>query len=405
MTVRVYQVTGQVLYTLFDGTAGVAESEMALSQEVSFQTLPSGIIFFDAGLALEQEVDVFGLITMPPEDTEMALTQTVVASYPKRPTTLDKFGLEQEVDWRYGTRNISVEHVMGLTQDLRLSVPISVETVMGLTNEASRHTLPVDEELNLQSEVDWGYGKDAITELGLVEILEFDQILNKSGDANMGLEQAVAWFMESPCIRKQFQSFHGSGGVAPAQPKLNYTNTFLIQSIDDGTIVELRNPEMDNRRRYAFNRVNRTFFDGTPDIYSDDSWITEQTQIYTIIALKRDDLDTLFTFLLDNLGREVLVKDWKGVTWIVIITNPGEVYTEDGEGRWTIEFEVVGEPIDGEFVVNQMRLDDDLSRAGSIYTRLAESADGLTQHSFPQPLPIDSGMGMVGAASFTVETP
>jgi hypothetical protein len=403
MTIRSYETRGQVLYTLATGTPASASNAMGLLQEVQLDHQFGGAIAMDAGLALEQDVDVFGY-EYPA--SEMGLTQTVTYHNTTVAPVMQAtgFNLQSEATFKYGVRNLSVESVMGLTQSANTTKEYSVTTVMGLTQEAFRSYTPSN-DLALTNIVEWGYGFDAESILGLVETLEFDQVLNKSMTESLDLEQAVAWFIENPCARYQFKQFHGTGGVAPQDQKLNYTNTFLIQSLDDGQVVELRNPETDNRRRYAFNRVNRRFLDGTPDVYSDDNWVTEQTQIYTIVALKRADLDTLFTFLLDNLGREVLVKDWKGVTWIVIITNPGEVYTEDGEGRWTIEFEVVGESVDGEYLVEHMGLDSDLSRAGSIYTRQTASTDGLTTRVLREPFPIDAGMALSGAASFTIVGP
>jgi hypothetical protein len=66
------------------------------------------------------------------------------------------------------------------------------------------------------------------------------------------------------------------------------------------------------------------------------------------------------------------------VTWNVVITDPGQLYAEDQEGYWTVDFEVVGEALDGEFVPQELALTHEVSRAGSIWTRSVEDTVVLT---------------------------
>jgi hypothetical protein len=98
------------------------------------------------------------------------------------------------------------------------------------------------------------------------------------------------------------------------------------------------------------------------------------------VGQKRADLESLYTFLQDNLGREIIIKDWKGVTWVVVVTNPGDLYTEDSEGYWTLNFEVEGSAFDGEWFFSFLNLDETLSRAGSIYNRSASHGTVVTDN-------------------------
>lgn len=312
-------------------------------------------------------------------------------------------GLSDEVQFGYLVRNFSLEDDLGLSDAVGLAIDRAIADDLGLTDYAS--WTDIRQDLGLTDSAEWGYGFDAENDLGLTDVADFDQILNKSITQGPVVEQAVAWYIEDRCARLQFKQFHGEGGVEPADQKLNYTNTFHIRSLDDGTILTLRNPETDDRRRTAFNRVNRSFFDGTADIFTDDNWVTEDTWIYTLVAVKRADLDSLQTFLQDNLGREVLIKDWRGVTHRVIITNPGEVYTEDAEGYWTIDFEVVGDELEGEFVFDVDPLSDDVSRAGSIYGRSGTDSNILTDRLFRNDIAAENTLSMTDEATFTIETP
>ena len=376
MTIRSYQYLVQALVTPSSGPtiSRSVSSALNLQQTANFTTLPFDGVVVESVLNLQQTVHVFGWESV---ETDLNLSSVATVVIPIKPIVQTVVNLVSEATFRINPIHKSATSELNLVQTVSRAQEFTVTTALNLSSVAFRSFTP-ESVLSIVGVAEWGYGVDASTELGLVTLAEVDKILNQSVTHADIISQAVTYYIESTCAAKQFNSFHGEGGVAPKDQPLNYTNIFHIVSLDDGEIVTLRNPETDDTRRYAFNRVNRSFFDGTPDIFSDDSWITEQTQLYTIIALKRDDIETLHTFLLNNLGREVLIKDWRGVSWIVIITNPGEVYTEDSEGRWTLDFEVVGEAVDGEFVVEHLNLTEALSRAGSIYTRDASSSGIVT---------------------------
>lgn len=337
-------------------------------QFVYFLLTPGGVSFVEDTLDLSQEVSVFGY-EYP--ESDLSLSQSVSYTGPINKDPFHSGVVSDSVEFGYLVRTFDIEDGLGLDQTASVTYTFSVTDSNVVTDEAFRSSV-VDHEISFTETVSWGYGYDAESELDLSQAVADDLILNQVIVDNEVVNQAMTYFLESRCNRYNFNSFHGEGGTAPADKPLTYKNQFLVQSLDDGTIVQLRNPEMDDRRRYAYDRVNRRFYDNTLDLYADDSWVTQQRQLYTIVATKRDDLDTLWTFLQDNLGREVLVKDWKGQTWIVVILNPGEIYSEDQDGYWTIDFEVEGERWPGEYVVDFLELDETLSRAGSIWTRSAE---------------------------------
>lgn len=319
--------------------------------------------------------------------------------------------VQGEVAYIFGLKAVyEVEHELGLSSVANLVIPLAVTSPLGLTQEA--YVSQVVEHANIVTDlVDWGYGYDAEHTIAFVELAEVDAILNQTLTHAGVVSQACAYYIENVCSDKLRGDFHGEGGVAPTPQILEYDSSFLIQSkIDPTNIINLRNPETDNRRRYNFQRVNRNLLDGSVDIFRDPTWVTEQVQIYTIVATKRADLDLLLTFLTDNLGYDVLIKDWKGVTWDVIITNPGEVYTEDGEAYWTVDFEVTGVPTNGEWTAHNLSLSEVLSRSGSIWTRIATDDLGLTTtqvYGFfvPAGYTVSNGNVVTDSVDFVVEVP
>jgi hypothetical protein len=375
-----------------------ATTELGLTQDAAWLSFPGGVSVVTQDLNLTQLADWEGNQRVV---TELGLTQVADAQYPIVLEAIQSLALISTATGRIGVINKSPTTNLNLSSTANVAIDANPVTNLNLEQRAS--FTDIFQDIGLTQTAEWGYGYDAFNDLGLVQLASRILGLGRGAVHDIGLEQAVAYFIESPCSKKQFESWHGLGGVAPADKKLNYTNEFTLVSLDDGTLITLRNPETDDRRRYAFDRVNRSFFDGTADVFAADDWVTEETQIYTIIATKKVDVEQVFQFLQDNLGREVLIKDWKGVSWIVIITNPGELYTEDGEGVWTIDFEVVGESVEGEYVVQRLDLTMDPSRAGSIYGRLGLSTDILSSRAFPQPLPLETPLGITNTATFTIE--
>ena len=337
--------------------------------------------------------------------------------YPRVESTLDldssalpQFPISRSREEPLGlisTASVSQEFAVLAESDLSLtsvaakSFVVAATTVISFTQDTYRSFPAVNDNVVTQVAV-FGFGYDALTLLSLTTLATKKVSLNRGAATQNVVTQSSTYFIESKCNKKRQLSFDGTGAVPAASAKLNYRSDFVMVSLDDGEKLVLRNPETDDRRRYAFNRVNRSFYDGTADVYSDPSWVTEQTQIYTIIANKRESLESLFAFTQGNLGREILIKDWRGVAWIVILTNPGDLYTEDGEGYWTVNFEVVGEAVDGEYVVDHLGITDGVSRAGSEWSRSGNDTEVVTHRSFRQPYPLESAITFAAPATFTI---
>jgi len=258
--------------------------------------------------------------------------------------------------------------------------------------------------LGLTDSAEWGFGYDASNAFGFTVSTTVNKVLNPEISHALGLNQAVTYYVESSCARKTHNMFHGLGGTAPSAKKPQYKNTLFLQSFATGEVLQLRNPESDNTRRIAFNRVNRTYFDGSSDIFSGVGDAVEESQLYTITAVKRTDLDFLMDFLSNELGREILLKDWRGVSWRVVVTNPGEVYTEDNEGYWTLNFDVEGVALDGEYAIQQLGLSQELGRNGSIWTRqgVETFVTDTVNVNFNRPRQVSSGSILLDSASFTI---
>lgn len=428
MTIRTYQYQVQALVQvqslnktvntnlnlLSEGEDGVRRfasntlgpNANGLIQNWLWETQVSGAYIPTSELELVSEADAIHF-KGPSNDLGLVSEVDLDILATKTPTSQLELSMTSTASFTYGVRNFSIDETLTLSGAANRIYEPEINQFIYWQQEACR-LFTGESDLNLVGEA-FRFNLSVSSDLDLTDSL----LLNKSltqviVDADV-VQQAVAWYVEKPCNRLNFMQMHGEGGVEHESKRLQYDSTFLLQSIDDGTIVQLRNPETDDRQRYAFNRINRNFFDGTPDIFVDDNWATEQSQTYTIVANKREQLEELFVFLQDNLGREVLLKDWKGTTWVVIITNPGTLYTEDAEGYWTLDFDVEGEAFDGEWIFTRMELTDDNSRAGSIFNRVGSDTLATVQQ-VGREYPVDgdyddpdSPLSFTTDASFVIE--
>lgn len=399
------ELADEATYTTIGALDRFVEDEILFFEEVLYDFIPSGISFVEDELGLLETVKVFGM-----EDVSdvLVLTDEAVFQGPRNRDVSQPSNVSQSALYVFGVRWLpyEVEDDLDLSSEVGLVREFGISQSLGLTDEAYVSYVVAD-ALGLVSSVEWGKGKDVEQDLDLSDLAEVDKILSQNVSHTGVVSQSCTYFVESPCATKQRNSFHGEGGVVPADARIVYDSQFLLQSLTDpASVIIMRNPETDDRRRSAFERVNRDLYDGTREVFADDSWVTEQIQIYTIIATKRETLDALFDFLLENLGLEIMIKDWKGTTWRSIVVNPGEIYTEDAEGYWTIDFEVMGEALAGEYVFDVLSLDEELSRAGSIWTRLAsDSLDLVERVNLEYPVALEDAMVMSSESTYLIETP
>ena len=293
-------------------------SVLALTSEVTLSGLIQGEQHV---LALTSEATNFLLDTQTPSST-LALTQeaTVV------------FGVPHAAPWGVG----GVSQTLSLTGGITNVADRVATTTMSLTQEAIA-SYGLDSVLAFTQTVSAGIGEDIEQDLGI------SQVVGRGGSewlrsitSNAGFTSAGnGWNGNDACFRR----FGSSGGPSSAGKLTLFSKDGLYSII-------LRNPEIDNTRRVAFDRVLRETRGGNLTVYRDQSWNVVQTLLFTIVALKRSTLDDLQTFFLNTLGQEINLVDWLGEEWSGVVTKPDETATEDRNGWWTIAFEFEGSKLD-----------------------------------------------------------
>jgi len=107
--------------------------------------------------------------------------------------------------------------------------------------------------------------------------------------------------------------------------------------------LELRPPELGNKDRLSFDRINRESRGGTLTVYADTIWPKVQTLALSFSALTRTQALALVQFMRDYLGLEIKLSDWEQRVWKGIITMPNEPVVQDGKDSFSASFEFEGE--------------------------------------------------------------
>lgn len=278
-----------------------------------------------------------------------------------------------------GPRYVTVSDPITFSQNAlaQFDVPVTVIQNLGITDlaqDVQKH------ELNLTQSVFGFLNADPHFKqaLGLIQTVQnnLEYVISLT-DPNVVADAVAFWIDDgTSCPKNQYNDF-GTLGEIPftvaSGAKLAFKS---IAGNED--IVFLRNPELDDRDRLGYTRVNRESRGGELQVYRDPVWPQVNTVQGTIIGLKKTDVDDLLQFFEDHLGEEISMNDWHGRYWRGIILNPGEAMVEDTRNRWTVAFEFEGIEMPGPDVFQQIGINDTMVHNVD-YTRSLTDNLGLQQ--------------------------
>lgn len=334
----------------YKGSQEQVEEDLILASEIIWFNVEDDREVPESVLNLTQTVELSGLIRGISNELEFVSTATafllgenIVSSTLNLTQQVEVvFGVPHSAPW--GVANI--EHVLELEQDWSREAPINASNTLSFTQEAIV-SYGFESVLNLTQTVSGGIGYGIEHELGLSHTLSSaGSIWNRSASHTIPFTSSGNGFNgNDKCFRRVGEA---SG---PTQ-----TGDLTLYSKDGLYSVTLRNPEIDNIRRTAFDRVVRETRGGNLIVYRDPNWNVVQTLLFTIVALKRSTLDSLQTFFLNTLGQEIALVDWLGEEWSGVVTRPDETVTEDRDGYWTFAFEFEGTKVDSDGVYQNLNL-------------------------------------------------
>jgi len=235
-----------------------------------------------------------------------------------------------------------------------------VESItQNLILEQSIDPFGVANTLNLTQTVLVGKGHVVTQTLNITDEMEMTGLWIRNVEQDLGIGHAMTWLEDTKCARKQYTPFQGENTIssvtAPREtlqdPQGSTTDRLSLYQPVTGvhtSEVILRAPELDNRDRNSYTRVNTETRGGRLIVYADPNWPKVRTLAITITGLTESQVDDLHTFLQATIGQLIGLTDWEGNLWSGFITNPNEVATQEGKQNWTVTLEMEGEKLEVE---------------------------------------------------------
>lgn len=222
--------------------------------------------------------------------------------------------------------------------------------------------------MTLVQSLDWGKTKGIpIQLLNLVQTIALRGNWTRSAIDTLGVGHAFTYYIEDPCNKKDYTVFKGESTVT-GQPTPPDDDLPTTQPVDEDTrflllypalgeatdIVELRAPNLDNRERQTFTRINRETRGGRLVVFSDPTWPSVNSLVLSFTGLTKTEVEDVQDFMVGHIGKEVGLIDWEGHLWRGLITTPDERAIQEGKngpcggGRFTISFEFEGTLVEDE---------------------------------------------------------
>lgn len=360
------------------------ESELELEQNVVYLNVVGDRQVPENTLNFVQTVET-GLFQYLEDD--LNLTQDVVKIGPINISLTQHLGIRDAVTFCFGApwAAIEIEHDLNLTGgNARRGVDLSVSDTLSLTDIGVKVD-PAESDLNFQQFVSVGKSSILNSVMLLTDVVQTENEFIRALSDTDFLEDATAYFIDNPCVTKVYNQFEGSGSAdgIPEEP-LTFDAEFMLETLSGPKEkLYLRSPETDDRHRIGYTRINRETRGGELSIYQDSNWPSVDTLLFTIVALSDgkgdcpDKINDLLDFFQTNLGIEIMLHDWEGISWRGIITTPNEVAVEDRDGWWTMTFEFEGIQLDGSQGDQRVTFSDSLL-VNAIWGRSLSDDLGLT---------------------------
>lgn len=313
-------------------------------------------ILFDNAMNMSSEVVTSGLLQAI--STTLSMQQTLNVQVPIYQYMVSPMHILSDVGPPAQERNLALESEMVLTDGAGRGYDIDATTSMSVSQDIDRRATP-ESTVNLVQTVDYGKTRGLeVSALGLDQTILLTGAWSRPITQTLGVGHVLTYYISDPCNAKAYTPYIGENTTsdAPTPPSDSLPFTvglpegerfqLLYPGLGEATdTVELRAPNLDNRERLAFTRINRETRGGRLIVFADPLWPQVNTLVLTFSGLAKAEIDALQAFLVAHLGEEVGLIDWEGRHWVGVITSPAERAVQDGggcDGRWTIGLEFEG---------------------------------------------------------------
>jgi hypothetical protein len=122
---------------------------------------------------------------------------------------------------------------------------------------------------------------------------------------------------------------NAQNGVVPSLT--HYSDVQFAYPITSPThTLTLRGPELGNRERMQFQRINRETRGGTLIVFADPIWPKNDHLVMDFVGLTETETSQVRSFIKTTLGKQVTLRDWEGRRWVGVIVSPDNPVVRDG---------------------------------------------------------------------------
>lgn len=255
------------------------------------------------------------------------------------------------------TLNLSARSVLAVSQHAGFSfilpggITASAENTLALSQNAwTTEVASAGNRLSLTQTAAGNAGPPVASQLNLGQSAGVTVVRNRSTDSTLSLGQRATYILIKHGAVELFDYAPATGGgPIPGTlqgPYPGVTSRFALIYPATGSAtdtIELRPPNLGNKDRLSFDRINRESRGGSLTIYADPDWPKTQTLALSFSSLYRTEAYELIRFIRDHLGLEVKLSDWEQRVWKGVITTPNEPVVQDGKDSFSASFEFEGE--------------------------------------------------------------
>jgi hypothetical protein len=292
---------------------------------------------------LEDDLSGEGEETFDPDTLEFTTTYTLtdvaVANYGLPLPILQGLSFSETVS-RVVQRPDAIE---GLAEDT-----LSITDAAVISTELS-----ASDTLILSQSVTVHQGVELVDELELSDEASANVVYSSLlGSDTIPLSDAVAYILEGDELCDYTLFVGGSSDPdAPTPPPTSYpaaggTPGFRLQYPASGLVTDellLRSPNLGDKDRLSFSRINRETRGGTLIVYADPVWPKVETLALSFSGLSDTEAQDLLTFMEAHLGEDIKLIDWEDRAWTGVISEPQDPIVQDGRGcQFTASFEFQG---------------------------------------------------------------
>ncbi len=220
----------------------------------------------------------------------------------------------------------------------------SVESILTITSTVDRD-FTAESILTINSTAEYELVSQPRSVLIITQTVEREVTLNRMANSMFGVAQTVTYEIVGrfdPCTYSPFigSSTDPNAPTAPTivPPTVSRADFVILER--GANVLILRLPELGNRDRLDFTRINRESRGGVLYIYSDPLWPKTENMQLDFLGCTEAEMQDILTFIENTLGHEIIIHDWENRSWYGFITNPDTPVVRDNKGTSSIALEL-----------------------------------------------------------------